>query len=186
VARWLTPGGFFLLKGRAMAKKAKKPANAKKKRTPSQKLDRMLERLRRFVKEEGPLPYDGVDWSDPVKRGAVANEVLSFGRETAGQSEDALDNYGVLLRRVFREAGMSPDNPHNWRFLIRMFAWVHFGPSDRERKYTAIASKVHALMASGEKKYIAVTTTAKHFEVHEKTVWNALDWWKKNFGLFRP
>jgi hypothetical protein len=85
-----------------MAKKSKKPAKAKRGPTPTQMLKRMTNTMRRI----GPFPGDNEDWSDPVKRGAVANQVLSFGSKTAGQSEFALDNYGTLLERAFRAAGL--------------------------------------------------------------------------------
>jgi hypothetical protein len=134
-----------------MAKKVKKPAKAKKKETPAQVLKRMTRSFQDLKNTKDFVLHNSEDWSDPVRRGTVANEVLSFGPETADQSDFALGNYGFMLRRAFRATGMNPDNPYSWHFLIRMFAFIHFGPTDKENKYAAMAMKVRSLIASGEK-----------------------------------
>jgi hypothetical protein len=145
-----------------------------KKRTPEQMLRRMIKAFHN--KPIVDLLSNNEDWSDPVKRGATANEVLSFGASTAGQSEYALDDYGVMLRKVFDATGLNPDNPHNWQFILRMFAYIHFGPTDKEIKYIEIAMKVHALIPVERKRNLAVAAAAKHFSISTKTVWNALAW----------
>jgi hypothetical protein len=160
-----------------MAVKSRKPVR-KKKTTPDQQLQRSVKQFKRL----GPMPGDSEDWSDRAKRSIVANEILGFGSETAGQSEEAMDNYGPPLRAAFREFGLNPDNPHNWRALLKIFAAIHFGPTDTERKYLAYALKVHSL--ASQKKESAVQDTALHFKIAEGTVWNALRWAEK-FELFR-
>jgi hypothetical protein len=164
-----------------MAKKLKKPAKAKKQRTPVQKLKRMLAGMQQLVEKEGGFPYDDVDWSDPIKRGAVANEVLSFGSETAGQPEGALDNYGVMLRRAFSASGLNPNNPHNWQFLIRVFAFIHFGPTPTEQRYVEIASEFRKAAKDRLRKN-AIADVAEQFSVTERTVYEAIAWTNQTWG----
>jgi hypothetical protein len=168
----------------AMVKKSKKkskkkPTRAPRKRTSSHELKRTFERFKNHLKNADPR--DNEDWSDPVKRGAAANEVLSFGSETAGQSESSIDNYGAPLRKAFQAIGLNPDNPHNWRVLLRIFAIFHFDRSEKDRDRVMIVTLVQALMSHGDKKYIAVERVAKMVDVDNKTVWNALKWAKSNF-----
>lgn len=167
-----------------MVKKSKMPVKARKKRTSSQNLKREFERLKNHSKKNGWLLSDNEDWSDPIKRGSAANEVLSFGRETAGQAEGALDNYGAPLRKAFRAAGLKPDNPQSWRVLLRIFASFHFALSDKDQERAQIAMTIHTMMARGDKKYVAVENLAKHLGKDEKTIWNALKWWAKDSNIF--
>jgi hypothetical protein len=162
----------------AMVKKSKKkPTGAPRKRTSSHELKRTFERIKDQLKD----PRDNEDWSDPVKRGAAANEVLSFGSETAAQSEGSIDNYGEPLRKAFQAIGLNPDNPHNWRVLLRIFAAFHFDRSEKDWDRVAIVTLVQRLMSRGDKKYIAVERAAEMVDVDNKTVWNALKWAKSNF-----
>jgi hypothetical protein len=96
--------------------------------------------------------YQEPDWTDEGVRGAHANAALSLSAADAS------------LRAAFKEAGLDPADPWNWRGLIKLLAEIHFptiapraarGARPKWDEHRRLLFQTHVAMARKQLKQIA-------------------------------